>query len=336
MTALEIIVLYCIPLTDYGAMSEALGETAAAAYHHDKFFNALIVSFGSAGTGGFSCIPGSIEYFTPLAQYIISIFLILFGVNFSLYYLILIGKVRQIFKSEELKSYFLIIVAAVIFIFVSLVGKFEAFPQDYTTEEAFRHSLFQVASLITTTGFSTTDFGVWPMLAKTTLVVIMFIGAMAGSTAGGIKLSRIVIALKGAYINVRRLINPHYVPKAKFERKPLEEKTINDVFAFITLYFFILIAAVFLLSFDPVNGSVVQVASDAGNYEVTHGFFSNFSAVLACISNIGPAFEAIGPYSSFVEYSGFSKIVLSLTMMLGRLEILPVLILFSPRTWKKV
>ena len=144
------------------------------------------------------------------------------------------------------------------------------------------------------------------------------------------------MAFKGIFINIRRLISPRYVPKAKFEGRPLEERTINDVFAFITLYFFLFILAIYLLSFDPVNGQIVTIVSDAGTYEVQHGFFSNFSAALACISNIGPAFEAVGPYSSFAGYSAFSKIVLTLTMMLGRLEILPVLILFSPRTWKKV
>ncbi|MBQ9162066.1 MAG: TrkH family potassium uptake protein [Clostridia bacterium] len=336
MTAAQIIILCIGPLTDYNAMCEALGETAAAAYYEDKVFHAFLTSFGCAGTGGFGFIPGSMEYFTPFAQYVVSIFLILFGINFSLYYLILIGKIRHVLKSEEFKSYFLILGAAVTFVFISLVGKLEAFPQTYTTEESFRHSLFQVASLITTAGYTTTDFNVWPMLAKTSLIVVMFIGAMAGSTAGGIKVSRIVIAMKGAYINVRKLINPRYVPKAKFEGKLLEEKTIGDVFAYITLYSFLFVAALFLLSFDPVNGSTVQIMSDAGSYEMKHGFFSNFSAVLTCISNVGPAFEAVGPYASFAGYSAFSKIILTLTMMLGRLEILPVFILFSPKTWKRV
>ena len=149
-------------------------------------------------------------------------------------------------------------------------------------------------------------------------------------------MSRIVIAVKGAYINVRKLINPRYVPKAKFEGKALEERTINDVFAFITLYFFILIGTTFLLSFDPVNGQVVTIVSDAGEYAVQHGFFSNFSATVAWLSNVGPAFEEVGPYASYAGYSAFSKIILTLTMMLGRLEILPVLILFSPKTWKRV
>ena len=305
-------------------------------YENEQFFFSLLAAMGTAGTGGFGFIPGSMELFNPFSQYVIAIFLILFGVNFSLYYLILIGKVGDVLRSEEFKSYFLIVVLAVLFIFISLVGRFEAFPQSYTTEEAFRHSLFQVASVVTTAGYSTTDFHVWPMLATTTLILLMFSGAMAGSTAGGIKISRFVIALKGSYINIRKLINPRYVPKAKFEGKTLEQQTINDVFAFFTLYLFLLLAALFLLSFDPANGQIVTIVSDAGTYEVKHGFFSNFSAVLACISNVGPAFEAVGPYASYDSYSAFSKVILTLTMLIGRLEILPVLILFSRRTWKKV
>ena len=305
-------------------------------YENDQFFYSLLATFGSAGTGGFGFIPNSMELFNPFSQYVISIFLLLFGCNFGIYYLILIGKLKEVFRSEEFRTYLITIAAAVGFVFLSLVGRFEAFSQVYTAEEAFRHSLFQVASLITTTGYTTSDFNVWPMLAKTTLVLTMFVGAMAGSTAGGIKTSRIVIAVKGAYVNVRKLINPRFVPKVKFEGKSLEEKTINDVFSFITLYIFIFLAALFLLSFDPVNGQMVTVISDAGAYEVKHGFFTNFSSVLACISNIGPGFEAVGPYVSYAGFSAFSKILLSIIMLLGRLEILPVLILFSRRTWKRI
>ena len=322
MTVLEVIILML--------------DKPIPGYENEQFFFSLLATFGCAGTGGFGFIPGSIEMFHPFSQYVMAVFLILYGCNFSLYYLLLIGKVRDVLRSEEFKSYFLIVVLAVTLVFISLVGRFEAYPQAYTTEEAFRHSLFQVASLITTAGFTTTDYHVWPMLGRSTLMLAMFMGAMAGSTAGGIKTSRIVIALKGTYINVRKLINPRYVPKAKFEGKTLEMKTINDVFAFLTLYFFILLAVMFLLSFDPVNGQTVIITSDAGTYEVQHGFYSNFSAVLACISNIGPAFEAVGPYSSFDGFSAFSKILLIFTMLLGRLEILPVLILFNKRTWKKI
>jgi len=322
MTVLEVIILML--------------DKPIAGYEKDQFFFSLLTTFGCAGTGGFGFIPGSMELLHPFSQYVVAIFLLLFGCNFTLYYLLLIGKIKAIFKSEEFKSYLIIIGVAVAFIFVSLTARFENFPQIYTAEESFRHTLFQVSSLITTAGYTTTDYNTWPMLASTTLVIIMFMGAMAGSTAGGIKISRIVIAVKGAYINVRKLINPRYVPKAKFEGKSLEEKTINDVFSFITLYFFILLAVIFLLSFDAVNGQVVTVLSDAGSYTVKHGFFTNFSSALACISNVGPAFEATGPYANYAGYNAFSKIILSLTMVIGRLEILPVLILFSPRTWKKI
>ena len=307
-----------------------------AGHENEQFFFSLLTAFGCAGTGGFGFIPGSMELFHPFSQYVMAIFLILFGCNFSLYYLLLIGKVRDVLRSEELKSYILILAAAVGLVFFSLAARVDAFPQTYTTEEAFRHSLFQVVSLITTAGFTTTDYNVWPMMGQTVLLLVMFMGAMAGSTAGGIKISRILIALKGAYINVRKLINPRYVPKAKFENKTLESKTINDVFAFITLYFFIFLGVLFLLAFDPINGQNVTFISDAGTYEVKHGFFSNFSATIACISNVGPAFEAVGPYGGYAGYNGFSKIVLIFTMLLGRLEILPVLILLNKRTWKKI
>lgn len=319
MTVLEVIVLML--------------DKPIAGHENDQLFFSLLATFGCAGTGGFGFLPGSMELFHPFSQYAMAVFLILFGCNFSLYYLLLIGKVRDVLRSEEFKSYFMILVLAVTLVFISLVWRFA---DVYTAEEAFRHALFQVASLITTAGFTTTDYHVWPMLATTTLVLCMFMGAMAGSTAGGIKTSRFVIAIKGAYVNVRTLINPRYVPKTKFEGKTLEQKTINDVFAFFTLYFFILLAVVFLLSFDPVNGQAVSVASDIGTYQVKHGFFSNFSATVACLSNVGPGFEAVGPYASYAGFGWFSKLVLTFTMLLGRLEILPVLILFNKRTWKKI
>ena len=308
-----------------------------AGYENEKFFFSLLTAFGTAGTGGFGFIPGSMELMNPFSQYVIATFLVLFGVNFALYYLLLLGKIKQVFKSSEFRAYMLIVISAIAIIFVSLYTRFQNFAQVYTAEEAFRHSYFQVASILTTTGFSTTDFGVWPMAAVSVLVIIMVIGGMAGSTAGGMKVSRVAIATKGVYVSVRKLINPRYVPKVKFEDKPLEEKTINGVFSYITLYFFILIGTIFLLSFDPVNGGTVTIVSDAypQGYTVTHGFFSNFSASLACISNIGPGFEAVGPYASYAGYSAFSKVLLSFVMLIGRLEILPVFVLFTPRTWKR-
>ena len=314
-----------------------------AGYEGEKFFFSLLATFGTAGTGGFGFIPGSMELYSAYSQYVIATFLYIFGINFGLYYLLLIGKIKDVIRSEELRTYVMIVVIAVGLIFLSLVGNFGDFPQDYTTEEAFRHSYFQVASIMTTAGYSTTDFNLWPNLALSVIIAIMLFGGMAGSTAGGMKLSRLVIAVKGIYISIRKLINPRYVPKAKFEGKTLEEKTISDVFAFITMYFMLFFVVVIILCFDPVNGTTVVITPDAvaqeviegRSYSVTHGMFSNISATLACISNIGPGLEAVGPYASFAGFSWFSKIVLTLTMLIGRLEILPVLILFSPSTWKK-
>jgi trk system potassium uptake protein TrkH len=276
------------------------------------------------------------ELFHPFSQYVVSVFLLLFGINFSLYYLLLIGKVREVLRSEELKSYLLIVGIAVTAIFICLVARFDPYPQTYTAEEAFRHSLFQVSSIITTTGFSTTDFNTWPQVAAIILTALMVTGAMAGSTAGGVKISRIVIALKGMHIKVRKLINPRYVPSPDFEGKTLESSTINDVFAFLVVYCFIAAIIMFLLAFDPISSQTFTIVSDAGQYPAKHGFQALFVSTISCLSNIGPSFEAIGPYAGYADYSAFSKIILSLAMLIGRLEIFPVLIFFSRKTWKKV
>ena len=307
-----------------------------AGYENEHFFFSILTALGCAGTGGFGFIQGSLEALHPFSQYVISIFLILFGINFSLYYLILIKKIKDVFRSEEFRSYFLIIAIAVALVFISLVSRFENFPQQYTTEEAFRHSLLQVKYLMTKAGYSSTDFDAWPMMSKMVLLIVMLIGGMAGSTAGGIKVSRIVMAMKGFCVNIRKLINPRYVPNTKFEGKTLESETINGVFAYLTLYFFLLVFVTFLLAFDPINGTSNTIVSDAGTREITHGFFSNFSATIACLSNVGPGFEAVGPYAGFAGYSIFSKILLIITMLVGRLEILPVLMLFNKKTWTKI
>lgn len=310
-------------------------EVDGTVYEMD-LFNALLASFGSAGTGGFGFVTNSMEYFSPYTQYVIATFLILFGVNFSLYYLILIGKIKDVFKSEELKSYFGIIFVSIVIIMVSVIrDKFVRIEGYVVTlqsvEEVFRHTYFQVASIITTTGFSTTNYEYWPTIAKSVIIILMISGAMAGSTGGGIKVSRLVIAIKGIGIKIRKLINPRYVAKTKFEGKNLEEGTINDVFAFLVLYFTITFVVVLILGIDPNNDLPVTVAGES----VQHDFMTNFTATLSCLSNIGPGLSAVGPYSSFSFYSGFSKLILTFTMLIGRLEILPVLILFNPKTWSK-
>lgn len=303
-------------------------------YENDKLFYSILASFGCAGTGGFGFIPGSIELFPAFSQYVMAVFMLLFGCNFALYYLILIGNVKAVLKSEELRAYLLIIVIAVALVFFGLIGSLQDFSQVYTGEEAFRHAFFQVSSILTTTGYTTTDYQLWPTLSASVLLILMFFGGMAGSTAGGIKISRVMIAVKGFYINIRKLINPRYVPKAKFEGKTLSDGTMSGVFLHITFYFLLLLFVTLALSLDPVGGKAFTVVSDGGEYEVTHGILTNFTAAYSALSNIGPGFEAVGPYASFAAYSGVSKILLTLTMLVGRLEILPVFVLFSTKTWK--
>lgn len=350
LTIIEVILLlFAEPVVIEGVCSEK-----------DHLFNCLLAAFGSAGTGGFGFLPNSFEYFSPYFQYVVATFLIIFGINFTLYYLLLIGKVKEVLKSEELRVYLGLIVVSTAIICISMVNKFQTF------EECFRHAYFQVASVITTTGYSSTNFDKWSEVSKIVIVVLMFSGAMAGSTGGGIKVSRSIIGVKGVELNIRKLINPHYVAKTKFEGKILDHKTIQDVFAFFTMYFLIMILGIAILSVDPINGKTVYIGmtdeevseiinndtsykdiekindtiyNDDGTINnkqvVTHGFFTNFSSVVSCLSNIGPGLEATGPYSSFANYSGLSKITLTLAMLIGRLEILPVLILFNKRTWKK-
>ncbi len=328
MTIIEVVMLlFSKPVVVEGIAKES-----------DHLFYCLLTAFGSAGTGGFGFLPGSMEYFSPYAQYVIATFLILFGVNFSLYFLLLVGKLKSVLKSDELKAYFGIIIVATAIIFGSLVhNKIYMANNVINYEESFRHAYFQVASLMTSTGYTTTDFDLWPVLSQTVLIILMIIGAMAGSTGGGIKVSRIVIAFKGVKRNIIHLINPRKVTKTEFEGKVLDDETTNDVFAFITLYFIIAFICILLLSFD--TSEAVFVTGNLNGELITRkqelDFKTHFTATISCLSNIGPAFGAAGPYSSFDCYNYFSKIVLTLAMLIGRLEILPVLILFSPKTWKK-
>lgn len=319
MTAIEVVMLlFSKPVVIEGVAKES-----------DHFFYCLLASFGSAGTGGFGFIPNSMEYFSPYAQYVIATFLILFGINFSLYFLLLIGKFKTVFKSDELKAYFGIIIGAVAIIFVSLIFDKGVALSKVNYEESFRHAYFQVASIMTSTGYTTTNFEYWPVVAKTVIILLMICGAMAGSTGGGIKVSRIVLAFKGVKRNILHLINPRMVTKTKFEGKLVDDETINDVFSFITLYFVIAFLIILALSFDKSPGVVI----DGVVYELD--FMTHFSATISCLSNIGPAFGASGPYASYDCYNYFSKVILTFAMLIGRLEILPVLILFSPKTWKK-
>ena len=274
-------------------------------------FESLFYSLGTAGTGGFGMHANGLEFFTPYSQYVISIFMIIFGVNFSLFYLLLLGNIKDVFKNEELRWYLGIILISVVIIVINIYSKCQNF------EQSFRLSLFQVASIISTTGFSTTNFDLWPTLSKTVLVILMFFGGMAGSTAGGLKISRVNILVKSAIRKIKKMINPRKIETQTIDNKPLTDSTVEGVEGYFVVYFIILIVSVLLISID--------------NFDFT----TNFTASLACISNVGPGLATVGPYGSFSEFSNFSKFVLSIVMITGRLELFPILVLFSTNTWRK-
>ena len=274
-------------------------------------FESVIHSFGTAGTGGFGAKGDSIASYSPYLQWVITVFMFLFGVNFNIYYLLLMKKVRSVVKSTEFWAYFGITAAATAIICANILPTFDNFG------DALRASAFQVSSIITTTGYSTVDFNLWPTLSKTVLLCLMFIGACAGSTGGGFKVTRVVIVFKAIKQELKRLIHPRSVSVAKFEGKSLDRVTLNGVNAYLALYTFSFIGIVLMISFEPFN------------------FETTFSAALSCFNNIGPGIGAVGPMGSFADYTGFSKIILSFAMLFGRLEIYPLLIALTPSTWTK-
>ena len=274
-------------------------------------FESLVYTFGTAGTGGFGLFSSSCGEFTPYIQYTITTFMILFGVNFNLYYLILIGRGKHILKSEELWAYVGIVAASILVITINI------YPQYQSVADSVRNSSFQVASIISTTGYSTTDFNLWPDLSKTILLLLMLVGACAGSTAGGLKVSRVVLLGKMVRCNLRKLIHPRSVNTVQLEGKTVNEETQRSVANYFALYALILCAVFLLLSFEPF------------------GIETNLSATVACFNNIGPGLGLVGPAASYAGYSWFSKIVLSVAMLLGRLELYPVLFLLAPSTWGK-
>ncbi|MFI3324577.1 MAG: TrkH family potassium uptake protein [Clostridia bacterium] len=275
-------------------------------------YDSLVNAFATAGTGGFSVLNSSIGgYNSASVEYIISIFMLLFGVNFNLFYFILIKKFSQAFKSEELRAYLIIILSAITIITINIYHLYDNFA------DAFRYALFQVSSIITTTGFGTADFNTWPTLSKIILVFLMFIGACAGSTGGGIKVSRFVILIKQSFREVNRILNPRKVIAVKMEGKAVSDTVLNGVAFYIITYIFIILSSVILISPD--------------NFDVT----TTVTAVIACINNIGPGLGDVGPTGNYSQFSNFSKIVLSFNMLAGRLELFPILILFSKSTWTK-
>lgn len=275
-------------------------------------FDACIHAFGSAGTGGFSNKNLSVgAYDNAYFDVVIGVFMLLFGVNFNLYYFLLVRRFRDVFRSEELWAYLAIVGTAVAAIAVDILHLYESFAQ------SLRYSFFQVASIITTTGYATADFNLWPTFSKSILVVLMFIGACAGSTGGGMKVARIVILVKTSWGDMRKMLHPNAVTTTRFEGKALTDKHIRSVHLFLTVYMLVFAVSFLLLS---LNG-----------FDIV----TTFTALTACINNIGPGLEMVGPMGNFSAFSWWAKLLLSFDMLVGRLEIFPMLLLFAPSIWTR-
>lgn len=274
-------------------------------------FSALTLSFGSAGTGGFAILNSGCASYSPYVQNVITVFILLFGIDFSLYYLLLLGKFKSILHSEELKSYLGIVALSIIVIAFNCRHLYESL------ETTFRHAAFQVASIITTTGYSTTDFNLWPELSKTILVTLMFMGACAGSTGGGIKVSRIIILVKSIFKEISTAIHPKSVRKLTLNKRPVEHEVVRGVNVYMAAYIIIFVVSILVISLDNFN------------------FTTNFTAIAATLNNIGPGLDAVGPTQNLSVFSSLSKLVMIGDMLIGRLEIFPILVLFAPSSWRK-
>ena len=274
-------------------------------------FDALCITFGSAGTGGFAIKNDSMGSYTIYQQAVTTIFMILFGVNFNVYFLFYMRKPKEAFRCEEARWYLAIIAASTLIITFFIRDSFE------NLALAFHHAAFQVGTIITTTGFATVDFNLWPAVPRTILVTLMLIGACAGSTGGGIKVSRIVILFKSVLLEMRRNLHPNVIQKVKFEGHVMERTTLRSVMIFFAAYAFIFAVSTLLIAVD--------------NYDLT----TNFTAVAATLNNIGPGLELVGPTQNFGHFSTFSKLVLTFDMLAGRLEIFPLLLLFHRDTWRR-
>lgn len=276
-------------------------------------FNSFIYAFGAAGTGGFAMDALSIgAYNNPWIEWIITISMFLFGVNFSLYFFWIKGDWKNIFKNEELRLYITYALLGVLLIVINVLPKY-----NYNYLEAIRHSAFTVSSLVTTTGYATEDFNLWPMFSKSILLTLMVFGACAGSTGGGVKSIRILVLIKSVYYEIKRNIHPKSIQRIKIDSKSIDDDTLKSIMIFFTAYVSIVIVSVIIVSLD--------------NFD----FMTSFSAVIATISNIGPGFEVVGPMGNYADFSILSKLVLLSDMILGRLEIIPVIMLFSPEIWRK-
>ena len=289
-----------------------LAETIFLKLGGMSWYDSIIHSFSTAGTGGFNNRGDSVAYYdSAYIDGVITVFMILFGINFNMYYLLLLKKVKAVFKNEEVRAYLGIIATATIVIMFNILHIYE------TPLKAFRYAVFQVSAIITTTGFATANFDLWPTLSKCILLMLMVVGACAGSTGGGMKVSRVLILLKSVKQELKRILHPKSVNIVKVNGKKVGEGTIHNVYIYFIAY-----VAIFI-------GSVLIVAIN--NFD----FATTFSSVLTTMNNIGPGIAAVGPIENFSAFSPLSKIVFCLDMLIGRLEIFPFLVLFSPDLWRR-
>ena len=274
-------------------------------------FDALTITFGTAGTGGFGIKNDSLAGYSPYLQYVVTTFMILFGVNFNFYFLLLLKKPIEALKSEEVRWYFGIIAAAVLVIFLYIRSSYP------TAEEAFRHSAFQVGSIITTTGYATTDFNLWAQVPRTILVMLMFVGACAGSTGGGIKVSRILILGKTIRKELNQLVHPTGVKKLQMDGRLISHEVLRAANVYMIIYILIFAFSVLLVGIDDFD------------------LVTNFTAVATTLNNVGPGLEMVGPTGNFSAFSNGTTLVMIFDMLAGRLELFPLLLLFHPGAWKK-
>ena len=275
-------------------------------------YDSLVNAVATAGTGGFSVKNASIgAYQNPAAEWIIAIFMIIFGINFNIYFLMLVKRFKDVFKSEELRVYLLICLFSTVAITVNTLSYFP------TTGETVRTAFFQVATIVSTTGYATADFNLWPSFSKAILLLLMLLGSCAGSTAGGLKLSRVIIAVKNMFRSVKKTIRPRSVNVVRLDGEALPDTTLHATASYISIYFAFIILTTLLISLDGFSTE------------------TNISAAIACINNIGPGFDTVGATGNYAAFSPFSKIILTANMMFGRLEFMPMLILFAPSTWKR-
>ena len=274
-------------------------------------FDSFCIAFGTAGTGGFAIKNSSMGGYSYFLQTVVTVFMFLFGVNFSLYYMLLLRKFKAVFKNEELRLYFGIAASSIVLIAINISCMYN------TVYEAVHHAAFQVVSIMTTTGYGTVDFEQWPAFSKAILLSLMFIGASAGSTGGGLKVSRVLLLMKSIRRTIRKALHPRRVQPVYMDGRAVSEEVCDNVNAYLAIYCVILVLSFAIISVDGFS------------------IGTNFSAVASCFNNIGPGFELVGATQNFSIYSDLSKIILSLDMLLGRLEIFPLLLLLSPDTWSR-